>query len=266
MMTTLFDSGRSFRRAGIALAASASLLAMTGAAFATPVVKLTSAVGTWTSVNPANTTDLTGVGTSSVRWGSPQTSAGQSGYDFITGAPTSSYNVETNFQLGEFVHVNRPLWDSGTTPPSINSAKLRVDWTMDFDDGGTVYDLIGHSVFDFTHFETPNDASPCANPSADNSAGCADRVTLSQNINESFSFEHLENTYFLSILGFQDADGNEFTEFWTKENAENSAFLRASFTTTPNVAPIPLPAAAWMLIGGLGALGAVARRRKSAEA
>lgn len=32
----------------------------------------------------------------------------------------------------------------------------------------------------------------------------------------------------------------------------------------PSLAPIPLPAAAWMLLGGLGALGAVARRRRAA--
>jgi hypothetical protein len=32
----------------------------------------------------------------------------------------------------------------------------------------------------------------------------------------------------------------------------------------PTLAPIPLPAAAWLLMGGLGALGAVARRKRAA--
>jgi hypothetical protein len=42
----------------------------------------------------------------------------------------------------------------------------------------------------------------------------------------------------------------------------NNAFEFANLTTTP----VPLPAAGWMLIAGLGALGAVARKRKVAAA
>jgi hypothetical protein len=33
---------------------------------------------------------------------------------------------------------------------------------------------------------------------------------------------------------------------------------------TWQIAPIPLPAAGWLLLGGLGALGAVARKRRAA--
>lgn len=42
----------------------------------------------------------------------------------------------------------------------------------------------------------------------------------------------------------------------------NNAFEFANLTTTP----VPLPAAGWMLIAGLGALGAVARKRKAVAA
>jgi hypothetical protein len=37
--------------------------------------------------------------------------------------------------------------------------------------------------------------------------------------------------------------------------------LKSITVLDPTLAPIPLPAAAWLLLGGLGALGAVARKR-----
>ena len=43
-----------------------------------------------------------------------------------------------------------------------------------------------------------------------------------------------------------------------KFESTTNAFEFANFTTTP----IPLPAAGWLLLGGLGALGAVARRKR----
>src|SRR5690606_17041429 len=98
-MTSFFDTGWSFRRAGIALAAGVSLFAMAGAAHATPVVTLKTAVGKWTSVSPTNTVGLTGLDTSSVRWGTP-TSGSQSGYDFSTSAPEGPHGVETEFNMG----------------------------------------------------------------------------------------------------------------------------------------------------------------------
>lgn len=37
----------------------------------------------------------------------------------------------------------------------------------------------------------------------------------------------------------------------------------ATFATAEKISPVPLPAAGWLLIGGVGAIGAVARRKRA---
>jgi hypothetical protein len=48
--------------------------------------------------------------------------------------------------------------------------------------------------------------------------------------------------------------------------ANQTADKLGGFVDTVAIAPVPLPAAGWMLIAGLGALGAVARKRKAVAA
>lgn len=48
--------------------------------------------------------------------------------------------------------------------------------------------------------------------------------------------------------------------------SSSKGLSHASIYYKGNPAPIPLPAAAWLLIGGIGALAATARRRKAAAA
>ncbi|GGE25889.1 VPLPA-CTERM protein sorting domain-containing protein [Gemmobacter megaterium] len=51
---------------------------------------------------------------------------------------------------------------------------------------------------------------------------------------------------------------------WNYFSNLGNALFEANFTAASNPAPIPLPAAGWMLIAGLGGLAALRRRRKSA--
>lgn len=276
MMTTLLDTGRTFRRAGIALAAGASLFAMAGAAFAVPQIRITSVDAEWTS-----TTDGSGIvhipvgggPTAEVRWGSPSNVSEKSGYKFtgVTPLPTDGYAADTNFALGEFTHFNNPI-NAGT---SITQAILTLTFGANFSvDGGTTWSPGTTSFaaeYIFKHNETTNDPAGgalCANglpnrvPGGVNSNGCADNVLAILNSNQEVAFDDgAGGLYFLSISGFE-VGGTLFDSFWTKEEADNSASLIATFTAKPNV--IPLPAAVWMLVGGIGALGAVARRRRAA--
>ena len=61
------------------------------------------------------------------------------------------------------------------------------------------------------------------------------------------------------VIDFTNQD--PITELTIQARLSGSISIRAITVDDPTVAPIPLPAAAWLLIGGLGALGAVARKR-----
>lgn len=56
---------------------------------------------------------------------------------------------------------------------------------------------------------------------------------------------------------------NYFGPIGTNISSE-AARIDVTFGTVPTPAPIPLPAAGWLLLAGLGALGAAARRKRSA--
>lgn len=283
-MTTLFDTGRSLRRAGIALAAGASLFAMAGAAFATPVAeaRITSVGAAWGPITGGTGITYTpgqpqGGPEAEVRWGTPSGGSAKSGYNFTgVGTPTGWTGTDVDFELGDFTHFNNPI-SSGT---SITQAVLTLTFGVDFRlDGGTATSKTFSASYLFKHDETSNGSedwwgnwsnpSTCANgPNGDgvNSNGCSDNVKVFLNQGQEHAFDDGEgNEYFLSITGFL-LGGNVVNDFWTKEEADSTAALYARFTANPNVAPIPLPAAAWLLIGGIGAIGAVSRRRKAAAA
>jgi hypothetical protein len=194
--------------------------------------------------------------TATINWGD---SGGVSGYDFTFLAdpvPNPAATADNPFNFGTFVHRNQPI----TAGTAITSVTLRLSGDIFIDSNfveNTTYDFL------FTHDETPNTPGPC--PYGDGTP-CGDGVTVSAlSTNDTFTLNGVE--YTLSILGFIPEGGSTpSTFFFSDEELDNSATLQAVFTefVPPNV--IPLPAAAWMLLAGIGGLAAVGRRKKRADA
>lgn len=242
------------------VAALATLAASPGIA---STIDLTAVSGTWQNVVPGGTTGLTGVGSNEIRWGTPVPAGGQkSGYNFAAaGVPQNALNPGVEFDLGHFTHFNFPI----ATGTSITGAQLKVDFSLAIPSGGDIQSF--SALFDFDHFETPNTANPCADggsvlpnvPENINNNGCADRVRITTSFSGSDAITIGDETYFLTITGFGIGGG---LTYWTRENGENVAVLRAKFISERDIAPIPLPAAGFLLLGALGSLGLLSRRRR----
>lgn len=252
--------------------AAAMTLAGVGSAIAA-TLDVSSVNGNWTGlVSGPNQvpTDVKGLNTNTVSWGTPYAGSltgKQSGYSFI-GAAAGQIESDTDFNLGTFAHNNFVI-NSGT---SIAGAGLGLVVNMVI--GGVNRALT--TAFNFDHDETANFGEAnglCKNGAANNAGvnvnGCADRVKILDNTGQQEAFEVNGFLYILEITGFIQ-NGEFFTEFWTAEDDVNEAILRARFTLVgpvdpidPPPAPVPLPAAGWMVLTGLGALAATRARRKS---
>ncbi len=258
-----------FGKFNTVLAAAAIALAGIGAANAA-TVEVSGVSGAWTAlVPPTGPTRVNGIGTNVVQWGTPfGRNKKQSGYSFV-GAAAGELQTDTDFDLGTFTHNNFVI-SKGT---SITGAGLNIAINLMI--GGVNRAVT--TAFNFSHWETVNDgerdgrcADGGANRTGVNASGCADRVAILDNAASDQTFEIDGFLYILEITGFTRG-GAFFTEFWTQENAANSAILRAKFTQVGPVdpidpidpSPVPLPAAGWLILTGLGALAATKARRKS---
>jgi hypothetical protein len=208
----------------------------------------------------------------SIRWSTP-IDDGKSGYDFDARGTPFVETPFTPFLLGDFTHLNRPIFE-----PVITATQLLVSAEIGALTGGSgPYTPLGDDgnflfTFDIFHNETPNNGDPCDSSVPDRSDpvnvnGCADEVTFAVNpFSESFTIDGEILT--LNITGFTDGDGNFSESFLSKELGDNLRFLTAEFTTfpTPPVEEvIPLPAGVALLPLGLAGIAALRARRRRGE-
>jgi hypothetical protein len=228
------------------------------------IVTVTPTGAQWTNVVSdgagAIITDNSNSANPTMRWGSPATGSGQSGYDFAVAAGGVSVDVPPNsspFALGTFTHINQPIF-AGTG--SLQSATLALDAAIEI--AGIMQGVLTFN-FDFLHNETPNSADPCADGGAlgvgVNDNGCADIVTVTaSSLSETFIVDGLR--YTLSVLGFsQDGGATISNSFTTRESALNPASLYGSVS----VSEVPIPGALPLLLSGMAGFAAMKRRRKT---
>jgi hypothetical protein len=245
------------------LLAAGALAACLPAAADAATVTFTNLFGTWQNQSPTGTVGGSGTTAPTIRWGDPATTAGQSGYNFVSAATPLSVVVppspSPSFTLGTFTHLNFPVFD-----PVLSSVQLKLTTDIAVDSNP-----IGNFtfLFDFTHDETTNNASPCpyggANNQGVNINGCADRVTLAVNSGTA-GFTIGSDTYTIAIESFQ-VGGSPVTQFLTVENRSNSAELNARVRLRSDVIggdPNAIPTPAALSLFGLGLLGLAVLRRQ----
>lgn len=242
---------------GLARYALGLILAVTPLAASAATVTVGDGTASWSS--SGFTWGLAGAGTERLSWGRPHTDGGgqKSYYDFDPAAEGTSAVEDTKFLLGTFTHGNFAI--RGGADGAIDSALLDFQVSLTFDLDGVSYEELFDFEWLFLHDETVNRANPCANGEANgvgiNVNGCADHVEFDAD-SDSYEFVYAEGVVTLDILGFEPG-----TSFWTVENQANVTSLYGRFSFVP--AAVPLPAAGWLLMGGLAVL-AVARRRARA--
>ncbi|NLS79944.1 MAG: DUF11 domain-containing protein [Chloroflexi bacterium] len=158
------------------------------------------------------------------------------GFDGINGP--ISVGMDAPFYLGSFTHYNNPVYQSSPANP-LAWVDLAVTVPVDCDDNGTA-DTTFLFYPRFGLDETPNNddtpTNPCPYLPGDpvNDNGCADKVTIVQPPNPTFTCSGVQ--YTVNILGFTtnadcatvyDASAAK-TEFVTKEQATNNACLWAN--------------------------------------
>lgn len=217
--------------------------------------------GIWTSATPVEATGLSGVGSSHIAWGGghPDGNYLQTSFDFA-GAAGLMPAEDAWFEAGTFTHYNSAT-ASGTYPSSIFDATLKLTFNLTVDGAAKVVER----VFDFAVRDTRNSDAVCANGLANgvgvNVNGCADRVRLADNEAVNTSFKVGDTVYHFDISGFGTfAFGAGYYRIWTPENEAKQASIYGRYWSEP--APVPLPAAGWLLLAGVGAMAATRRRRR----
>ncbi|MCB6179352.1 VPLPA-CTERM sorting domain-containing protein [Rhodobacter sp. Har01] len=202
---------------------------------------------------------FSGEGTGDLDWGLQIAGQGQSGYSFA-GALPGSHETETDFILGTFTHHNQPIV-AGTS-----ITRARLDLTINLVLAGQA--RTATASVDVAHWETSNGGQAgglCADGGANfagvNVNGCADRVQLLDVIEVDDEFVLGNVVYALQVTGFLQ-NGEIVPQFWTSERQDNSAVIMGRFVWLRDIAPVPLPAAGWLLLAAISGLGWAGRHKR----
>gem|GEM_PF-2759915 len=176
--------------------------------------------GVWENTVLTNGGSASGAGTSSIRWGDPATTSGQSGYDFDQ-VVVSSIGPGSPVVIGRFNHLNFPIY-----PPSLSSAKLVI--TIVFNDP-RITDPTIEITIPFVHDETGNGDDPCDYPEGPNHNGCADAVFIGTVASEPIVIGGIECSVDVWF-------GNGTDRYLTAESEENLIDLYLGFSC-PSFSP-----------------------------
>lgn len=177
----------------------------------------------------------------------------QSGYVFEGIDSGDGFTTTSDeFTFGRAIHHNGAVWSNSATLASVDF-RIEIEGTID----GQAFSL--SALFNLLHNETLNPYEPCDNG---DDVPCGDDVGIGGSIAVSQPIESGGYSYVFELEGLvKSIDGPTVTSFFTDEYGVSEAMLRARLVATP-LNPIPLPAAGWLLIAGLGGLAAVARKRR----
>jgi hypothetical protein len=185
----------------------------------------------------------------------------QSGYVFEGIAPADNFSsTHSSFVFGEFAHFNGEVWTNSAT---LASVEFWIDIEGRVVDGEESETFSLSTMFRLFHNETLNPAVVC---DAGGTQPCRDSVVIEGDIAKSLPFivGNVEYTFVLEGL-VESINGPFVTSLFTDEFDRSSAVLRARIDPTELPPPvIPLPAAGWLLIAGIGGLAALARKKRRA--
>lgn len=238
-----------------AIALAASLLMASQGWSATLTINNTT--GIWS--NPVTTSGptgaLQGVGTSTIKWGVPgRNTKLKSKYAYKNTGPVTQTS-SGSFLIGQFTHTNGTIWASST---QLRGANLNLSLSGAAD--GQAFSL--NSVFNFLHDETPNAATVCG---AGGTNPCGDQVNISLLSGAPLVITQGSTIFTILIDGFvRSLGGTVVSSFMTPELAQTPLYLQASLSISSVPQPpssVPLPAGGLLLIGAIGVLGALRRRK-----
>ena len=253
------------------VAAVAAGICVSASAASAAVFNITSLTGNWVEYTPTdvyglniqNTTD-----SSRIAWGDPANGVDQSSFVvdwIIPPAVEVDTDVATEFDLGVFTHNNFWLYGAPQGSTAITAAVLDV--AMEFMIGSASFLIEQSFTFDFEEtLNFPDNNGPCAfggtAGSGVNIEGCADRIQFTRNegTGDSVIVDGVE--YTLDISGFMV--GDQLASFFLTEEKQSSEAVLVGRIVANELPNVPLPAAGWLLLGGIGGLAAFKRVRRKA--